>query len=133
MAKKNYKWLARLIDKITSADCPNNNHFRYYGREVDLQSGMRNYVSVCVNDGKNTIDFSFDFLTKELTLESYESYAERDAIIKALKSWYNKIYINNDAPYEEELKFYEQMVGNDEYDQEEIMREYNELLSRKAA
>ena len=46
MAKKSYKWLSRLIDKITKSDCPNNNYFMYYGHHVTLESGTPDYVSV---------------------------------------------------------------------------------------
>lgn len=142
MAKKTYKWLARLIDKITNKDCPNNNYFWYYGHEVILQSGTRDYVSVTIAEDdrgwrKNQISFSFDYWTKELVFDSYNNYEERDTIIRAFKSIYNDgwndVYVGHDAPFEEELKFYEPMINNNEYDQEKIMAEYNELLKRKAA
>lgn len=138
MAKKTYKWLARLIDKITKSDCPNNNFFLYYGREVNLQSGTRDYVSVTISedDGgwhRNEISFNFDFYYKELNLESYSCWNERDAIINAFRSIYGRIVIGFDSPWDEEEKFYLPLVDNDEYDQEKIMREYNALLKRKAA
>lgn len=138
MKKKSYKWLARLIDKITKTDCPNNNYFWYYGREINLQSGTRDYVSVTIAEDdrgwrKNQIEFNFDFWTKELDFECYNNYDERDAIIKAFKSIYGRISIENDAPWEEEKKFYLPMIDNDEYDQEKIWKEYRELLSHKAA
>lgn len=138
MKKKSYKWLARLVDKITKSDCPNNNYFTYYGREINLQSGTRGYVSVTIAEDdrgwpKNQIEFNFDFWTKELDFECYNNYDERDAIIKAFKSIYGRISIKYDAPWEKEEKFYRPMINNDEYDQESIMREYKELLSHKAA
>ena len=140
MKKKSNKWLARLVDKITKTDCPNNNYFLYYGHIVTLSSGTRDYVSVTIAEDdrgwqKNQIEFNFDFWTKELDFECYNDYDERDAIIKAFKSIYggNNISVEYDAPWEEEEKFYLPMIDNDEYDQESIMREYNELLSHKAA
>lgn len=140
MKKKSYKWLARLVDKITKTNCPNNNYFWYYGHIVTLSSGTRDYVSVTIAEDdrgwqKNQIEFNFDFWTKELVFEYYNDYDERDAIIKAFKSIYgrNNISVEYDAPWEEEEKFYLPMIDNDEYDQESIMREYNELLSHKAA
>lgn len=140
MKKKSYKWLARLVDKITKSDCPNNNYFRYYGHIITLSSGTRDYVSVTIAEydrgwERNQIEFNFDFWTKELDFEAYNNYDERDAIIKAFKSIYggNNISVEYDAPWEEEEKFYLPMIDNDEYDQESIMREYNELLSHKAA
>jgi hypothetical protein len=105
-----------------------------------LSSGTRDYVSVTIAEDdrgwqKNQIEFNFDFWTKELDFECYNDYDERDAIIKAFKSIYggNNISVEYDAPWEEEEKFYLPMIDNDEYDQESIMREYNELLSHKAA
>ena len=140
MKKKSYKWLARLVDKITKTDCPNNNYFGYYGHIVTLSSGTRDYVSVTIAENdrgwqKNQIEFNFDFWTKKLDFECYNDYDERDAIIKAFKSIYgrNNISVVYDAPWEKEEKFYLPMIDNDEYDQESIMREYNELLSHKAA
>ena len=133
MAKKNYKWIARLIDKITKTDCPNNNHFYFYGREVNLQSGMSDYMDVYVTDDRSSINFNFDFFTKDLCLESYENYEQRDAIIKAFRSIYSRVNIDLDQPWDEEEKFYLPMLDNDEYDQEVIQKEYNALLLRKAA
>lgn len=133
MAKKNYKWIARLIDKITKTDCPNNNHFYFYGREVNLQSGMGDYMDVYVTNGRSSINFNFDFFTKDLCLESYENYEQRDAIIKAFRSIYSRVNIDLDQPWDEEEKFYLPMLDNDEYDQEVIQKEYNALLLRKAA
>ncbi len=137
MKKKMHKWLERLVDKITKTDCPNNNYFWYYGREVTLMSGTRDYVSVTIAENdkgwrKNQISFNFDFWTKELVFEGYNNYEERDAIIRAFRSIYGRISVDDD-PWEEERKFYEPMIDNDEYDQEKIMKDYNELMSRKVA
>ncbi len=141
MAKKSYKWLSRLVDKITKSDCPNNNYFWYYGHEINMQSGTRDYVSVTIAEDdrgwrKNQISFNFDYWTKELVFECYNNYDERDAIIKAFKEIYNdgfeKVSII-DYPWQEEEKFYLPLIDNEEYDQEKIMQEYNTLLERKAA
>ena len=137
MKQKSYNWLKRLVDKITKTDCPNNNYFWYYGHEVSLTSGTRDYVSVLIAEDdrgwrKNQIDFSFDYWTKDLVFESYNNYDERDAIIKAFKTYYSRVSVV-DNPWNEEYKAIEPLVNNDEYDQENVMKEYNELLSRKAA
>ena len=137
MKKKSYKWLARLIDKITETDCPNNNYFWYYGHEVILQSGTRDYVDVLISEDdrgwrKEQISFSFDFWIKDLCFQCYNNFDERDAIIKAFRKYYGHIDVT-DHPLEEDIKSYESMIGNDEYDQDKIMVEYNELLSHKAA
>lgn len=139
MKTKKYNWLARLIDRITKSEQPNNDYFEYYNHRVTLQSGTRDYVDVTVSDMdyRNQISFSFDYWTKELCFESYNDYDERDAIIKAFKCIYNdgrdSVGIGWDGPWQEEEKFYAPMLDNDEYDQDNIKREYNELLSRKAA
>ena len=50
MANKTYKWLKRLIDRITKSEQANNDYFEYYGHRITLQSGTRDYVSVNVAD-----------------------------------------------------------------------------------
>lgn len=133
MKKKSYKWLLRLIDKITNKDCSNNNAFTFYGREVVLQSGTSDYMDVTIHDRDGQICFSFDFWIKELCLTSYADYDQRDAIINAFRSFYRSMTVELDEPWDEEEKFYLPMLDNDDYDQDEIRREYNALLLRKAA
>ena len=139
MSKKKYNWLVRLIDRITRSEQPNNDCFEYYGHRVTLQSGTRDYVSVTISDMdyRNQTSFSFDYWTKELDFEGYNSYDERDVIIKAFKRIYSdrreSVSIGYDEPWEEERKFYEPMLDNDEYDQEDIKKEYERLMSREAA
>ena len=139
MKKKTYKWLERLIDRITKTEQSNNDPFIYYGRRITLESGTRDYVSVHISDMdyRNQKEFSIDFWTYELDFTSYEDYDERDAIIRAFKRIYNdgwgNVHVGYDAPWEEERKFLEPMVGDEEYDQDCIMKEYEELMSREAA
>ena len=70
MKQKTYRFLNRLVDKITSKDCPNNDYFEYYGHKVTLQSGTHDFVDVTISDmdNRNQITFSFDFWTKELSI-----------------------------------------------------------------
>lgn len=126
---KNYKWLARLIDKITKSEQSNNDYFTYYGHQITLQSGTCDYVDVYID---NKINFAFDFWTKELDFFDYNCYDERDAIIKAFKRYYGHISIT-DQPWDEEVKFYESMIDNDEYDQESVKKEHEALMAKKAA
>lgn len=136
MKTKKYNWLARLINKVTKADCPNNDSFYYYGRNVNLSSGTRGFVDVTIYDGQSQICFNFDFWTKELCLECYETYSQRDIIIKAFRQIYDcqfeRVTIASDEPWEEDIRPYREMIGNDEYDQETVTREYEELLALKA-
>ena len=134
MKQKTYRWLNRLVDKITSKDCPNNDYFEYYGHKVTLQSGTHDFVDVTISDmdNRNQITFSFDFWTKELCFDGYNNYDERDSIVKAFRSIYRHISIT-DEPWEEDEKFYLPMLDNEEYDQETVRSEYEALLSRKVA
>lgn len=132
MKKKSYKWLARLVDKITKNDCQNNNYFTYYGREIILQSGTRDYVDVLIQDYDGQINFTFDFWTEEIVFETYNDWDERDAIINAFKKFYDNASVEYDAPWEKERDFYLPMIDNDEYDQESVIRQYNDWLSHKA-
>ena len=97
MEKKNYKWLSRLVDKITKEDCPNNCFFKFYRHVVILQSGMPDFVAVSIDNG--TIEFSFDFLTKELNLFEYENDAQALIIYNSFKKIYKRVYIESDCPY----------------------------------
>lgn len=133
MKSKSYNWLSRLIDKITKTDCPNNDHFYYYGREVTLQSGTLDYVDAFIIDGNSQINFTFDFYTKELCFDSYESFEQRNVIMQAFRRLYNSLRIEVDAPWEDEIKSIRKLLGNDEYDQESLQQEYNELLRQEAA
>lgn len=134
--KKSYKWLSRLIDKITKSDQPNNDSFVYYGHLVSLQSGTRDFVDVYISDMdyRNQWHFSFDFWTKELDFFGYGDWDGRDAIIQAFRRIYNDRYdgvtVGYDEPWEEERKFYEPMVDDPEYD---VADEWEELMKRKAA
>ena len=137
--KKSYKWLERLVDKITKNDCPNNNYFQYYGREVTLMSGTRDYVDVTVAErdeggwSVNQICFTFDFWTRDLCFSSYNSYEERDIIIKAFRKIYGGVSVEYDEPWEDDVRPYQQMLGDEEYDQDYVEREYNKLMELKAA
>lgn len=134
MAKK-YNWLARLIDRITKSEQPNNDYFEYYNHRVTLQSGTRDYVSVWIED--MGIEFSFDFWTKRLCFTSYNDYDERDAIIKTFRRFYDnqfdEVYIGSDEPWEEAVKEYEQYLDPEEYDQDKVRPEYDAIMARKAA
>lgn len=134
MKTKKYNWLARLINRITKSEQSNNDYFNYYGHRITLQSGTRDYVDVHISDMdyKNQVNFTFDFWTYDLVFFQYNEYEERDAIVRAFKEYYGHIDIT-DEPWDEEVKFYEPMIDNDEYDQESVKREYNELMNHKAA
>ncbi len=139
MKQKAYKWLERLVDKITKKDCPNNNYFEYYGHRVDLQSGTVDYVDVHISDMdyNNQINFSFDYWTFDLCFFSYNNFDERDSIIRAFKGIYSDRFyrakVKADEPWDKEMKVWEPLLGNEEYDQDAIRKEYDYLMERKAA
>lgn len=132
--KKSYKWLYRLIDKITKSDQPNNDSFVYYGHLVTLQSGTRGYVNVYITDMyyNHQKEFDFDFWTKELGFVSYESYDERDAIIRAFRRIYGKrcVSIGYDEPWDEERNDLEPLLNDPDYD---VADEWAQLMAREAA
>ncbi len=132
MKKKPHKWLERLVDKITKDTQPNNDYFVYYNHNITLHSGTVDYVGVTIQDLdlRNEIDFNFDFWTYELVFECYNNFDERDAIVNAFRKIYGRLNIVDD-PWEEEMKPIKEMLGNDEYDQDEVQKEYNALMERK--
>ena len=128
MKTTSYNWLSRLVNKITKTEQSNNDSFEYYGHSVTIQSGTPDYMAVYIND--IGLDLSFDFLTKELVFSSYEEYEQRNAIYNAFKKYYGRVSVE-DEPWEEEKKYYEPMLDNDDYDQDEVKKEYNELMNNK--
>lgn len=105
MKKPAYKFITRLIDRITSVSQSTNDSFIYYGHHVNLQSGTRDYVAVtiCRNSDMysgSLADFTFDFWTKQLHIEHVNNDSMEEAIIRAFKSLYHSITItkenNND-------------------------------------
>lgn len=115
---------------------PQQRLFQLLRAQVVLSSGTRDFVDVTIHDGRSQVCFSFDFWTKELCLESYETYTQRDVIIKAFRRIYNsrfeQVSIAVDEPWDDDIKPYRDMMGNDEYDQETVTREYEALLALKA-
>lgn len=83
--KKTYRFVERLIDKVTTSES-DNMCFTCYGHLVELLSGTADYVSVIIYntddryDGE-MVDFSFDYLTKNLHFVSSESKALTEKII----------------------------------------------------
>lgn len=94
--KKTYKFINRLINKITLNGQPNNDSFFYYGHWVELQSGTVDYVSVIIYNTSDRysgtlMEFQFDFWTRELCFDVISCDEVYDAVVKAFKSvYYNK-------------------------------------------
>lgn len=133
MARKQYKWIHKLINRITKSGQSDNDHFFYYGYEITLMSGTRDYVSVLIQkprvDGwkDNLADFSFDYWTKELAFDNYKDYNLRNAIISSFKKLYCGIKIDYDYPWESEKKSLEQFLGNENWDQDDINKQLEKL------
>lgn len=96
MKKPAYKFVKRLIDRITTVSQSNNDSFTYYGHSVNLQSGTRDYVAVTIYKGADMYsgsmaDFTFDFWTKQLHIEYAECDNMEEAIITAFRNLYKSI------------------------------------------
>ncbi len=101
MKKPAYKFIKRLIDRITSVNQSNNDSFTYFGHYVSLQSGTRDYVAVtiCRNSDMysgSRAEFSFDFWTKQLHIEYAENDSLEEALIRAFKNLYHSITITRE-------------------------------------
>ncbi len=101
MKKPAYKFIKRLIDRITSVNQSNKDCFTYFGHYVSLQSGTRDYVSVticrnCDMYSGSIAEFSFDFWTKQLHVEYADNDSIEEAIIKAFKSLYHSITLTRE-------------------------------------
>lgn len=127
------KCLPRLLEKITNVNTQNNSEFTYYGYKVLMLSGTVDYTDVTIRDRHNNIviEFTLDFLTLECEIESYIDYDTRDSLVKTLKELYDGRMRFNDQQLNDELDTLEPMLGDEEYDQELVQKEYDELLTHK--
>lgn len=92
MNMKRYKYIHRLVEKITTSPS-NNMEFSCYGHLVSLESGTDGYVSVTVYHTTDRYsgelaDFSFDYWTHELYVEYTEDERLFDAIVRAFRDIY---------------------------------------------
>ena len=101
MKKPAYKFIKRLIDRITSVNQPNNDCFTYFGHYVSLQSGTIDYVAVticrnCDMYSGSIAEFTFDYWTKQLHIEYVENDNLEKAIVRGFKSLYHSITITRE-------------------------------------
>ena len=98
-----------------------------------MLSGTVDYTDVTIRDRHNNIviEFTLDFLTLECEIESYIDYDTRDSLVKTLKELYDGRMRFNDQQLNDELDTLEPMLGDEEYDQELVQKEYDELLTHK--
>ena len=92
MNRKRYKYIHRLVEKITTSPS-NNMEFNCYGHLVHLESETDCYVSVAVYHTTDRYsgelaDFSFDYWTHELYVEYAEDERLFDAIVRAFRDIY---------------------------------------------
>lgn len=121
--KKTYRFVERLIDKVTTSES-NNMCFTCYGHLVELLSGTADYVSVTIYNTDDRYegemaDFSFDYLTKELHFVSSESKALTEKIISLFGMLYSRRNIRvsyDETEYEDEDTTYDY----DETDEEAL-------------
>lgn len=88
-----YKWIDRLIERITKKSQSNNDTFCFYGHFVELQSGTTDYVDIAVYNTTEPYtgmlaEFSFDFWTYELYIATAENEDLEQAIIRGFKRIY---------------------------------------------
>lgn len=125
--------LPRLLDKITNTNTSNNCEFDYYGYHITMLSGTIDYTDVTIqNKDKHTIlQFTLDFLIKECVLENYEDYDLRDSLVNALNELYYGTMRFSDPTLEEELNFWKPLIGDPEYDQDNVIKNYDNIVKHK--
>ena len=92
MNRKRYKYIHRLVEKITTSPS-NNMEFSCYGHLVSMESGTGGYVSVTVYHTTDRYsgelaDFSFDYWTHELDVEYTGDEGLVDVIGRAFRDSY---------------------------------------------
>lgn len=131
MSKKKYKWLEKLVDKITNKYAPLNNSFGYYGYNVLQTSGAEDYTSVTIEtcDYDKVLEFSFDFYTRELVFESFSDYSIRNALVKAFVQIYGFIEVVDES-MEEEEEMQSEIANDAETYTEEAVSEAKKVLKQ---
>lgn len=89
---KRYNYIRRLVDKLTSMES-NNVEFTFYNHLVEKLSGTDGFFAVTIYSSADrysgeVANFSYDYWTHSLYIESAESRQAADAIINAFKSIY---------------------------------------------
>lgn len=89
---KRYKYIRRIVDRLTSSDS-NNEEFILYNHLVGKQSGMGGFFAATIYSGTDRYSgevatFCFDYWTQKLYVEDAENRKVADAIINAFKSFY---------------------------------------------
>ena len=90
------KVLPKLIQSITNKNQSNNECFSYYGYDITLQSGTRDYVDVSIKDPQvryNILEFNFDFWTKELDVTFSKEDKYYDTLANSLHNLYGYLAI----------------------------------------
>ncbi len=108
MAKKQYQYLVRLIEKITHKDFPSNTSFLYYGHYINVLSGCH-FIYVSIHEKSDIFvreiaSFNFDFDLKELVLESYLSNNMKEAIIQGFKRHYRRLNVIDNCEEENDME-----------------------------
>lgn len=105
---KRYRYINRIVDRLTSSDS-NNEEFTLYSHFAEKQSGMGGFFAATIYSGTDrysgeVADFSYDYWTHSLYIESAESRQAADAIINAFKSIYPcYLKIIDDTQKEEDI------------------------------
>lgn len=130
---KKFTRLNKLIEKITNTNTSNNCEFDYYGYHITMLSGTIDYTEVTIhNKDKNVIlQFTLDFLTKGCVIENYEDYDIRDSLVNTLNELYYGTMRFSDQALEEEFDFWKRLVGNPEYDQDYVIKIYDDIVKHK--
>lgn len=89
---KRYNYIRRLVDKLTSMES-NNVEFTFYYHLVEKLSGTDGFFAVTIYSSADrysgeVANFSYDYWTHSLYIESAENRKVADAIIAAFKSFY---------------------------------------------
>lgn len=93
MKKPAYRFIDKLIGRITTSGQSDNDTFLYYGHLVELRSGTEDFVSVTIYKGDDRYkgemaDFDFDYWTYELHFIYSECEVLTKRIVRAFKSYY---------------------------------------------
>ena len=108
MRPRTYKYIRRLVERITRSSQSLNDSFDYYKRQVTLQSGMRDLMVVIVTETDDRLFgsqlcFDLDFDLSELNIEATQCRKMTNRLIEAFRELYSGVKVTYAPDYLDEI------------------------------
>lgn len=108
MSRRTYKYIRRLVERITRSSQSLNDSFDYYKRQVTLQSGTRDFMAVTVTETDDRLFgsqlcFDYDFDLRILNIEATQCRKMTNRLVEAFKDIYSGVKVSYAPDYLDEF------------------------------